>query len=238
MLKTETILEKKKTVETFDKIKVERYYKSQRLHHWVHVACMLVFFLTGLEIFIGMFFISDYLITRSVHTLLGIFIGVWDLFFFGFLLLKHKKLHEIIPTPRDFLDLIIITLCALKILPDSKYPHYDFYIVEEKRYMMKYHPAQKLLTTTNLLAIMVMGATGIVLYEQLIPGSTLILGVIAGLIVFPLTSLSIDFRFVHFVIFIYFITTTVIHFYFAIIPQNRQRLRGMVTGTEKIPIKS
>jgi hypothetical protein len=36
--------------------------------------------------------------------------------------------------------------------------------------------------------------------------------------------------------FIYFLSTTLVHFYFALIPQNRQRLRGMVTGKENIPI--
>ncbi len=217
---------------------IERYTKGQRLHHWIHVMTMLVFFFTGFELFIKIFFVGDYFSTRSVHFFLGIFIGLWDLLFFGFLVLKHNHLHQILPTPRDFLDLAIIALCAVRILPDKKYPHYDYYVVDENRYVMKYHPAQKLLTVLNLIMVVIMGITGITLAETLVPGST---GIFAGLadgVLYHLSIINVDVRFFHFSVYLYFIITTMVHFYFALIPANRNRLRGMVTGKETIPLSS
>lgn len=232
-----------KPIKNYELISVERYYRSQRLHHWVHVLCMLTFFITGLELFIGMYFIGGngaYLTTRAFHFALGIFIGVWDLVLFSYLIVKHKNFLEIFPTPRDFLDLVIIALCAIRILPDSKYPHYDFYQVDKKKYIMKYHPAQKVLSTTNLFMIFMMGVTGIVLAESISPGYSayLVPGILVDfftLIASPLVYFYIDMRFIHFLIWIYFSMTTVIHFYFAIIPQNRSRLVGMIKGRENIP---
>ena len=213
-------------------LRVERYKRSQRLHHWVHVIGMLFFFFTGLELFIQMYFVGDYFFTKDIHFIVGIFIGMWDILFFGFIVIRFNKFGELIPTPRDFLDLFIILLCAIRILPDSKYPHYDYYIVDENRYVMKYHPAQKVLSLSNLFAIFIMGATGVALAGN----APAILTDFFGIFTAPLESLSIDIKFVHFLGYLYFVMTTMIHFYFAIIPQNRERLRGMVTGTEHIPL--
>ncbi|MHA2156279.1 MAG: cytochrome b/b6 domain-containing protein [Candidatus Hodarchaeales archaeon] len=217
---------------------VERYKRSQRLHHWVHVILMIFFLFTGLELFIQMYFIGDYYITRNLHLFIGIFIGFWDLIIFPAIVIRFRKYGELIPTPRDFLDMFIIFLCAIKILPDSKYPHYDYYNVDEKKYIMKYHPAQKVLSLTNMFAILAMGITGIVLSKTTHPGQIpAFLVDLFSAIVSPLDLLGIDIRFVHFLVFLYFIMTTMIHFYFAIIPQNRERLRGMITGNEKIPLE-
>jgi cytochrome b subunit of formate dehydrogenase len=238
MFKTKNVqqAEEKKTVNI---LSVERYSKTHRLHHWVHVGSMILFFITGLEIAIKVFFIGGYSLaqlTKTFHFALGIFVGFWDLIFYLGILIKDRKILEIFPTPREILDLFIILLCALRILPDEKYPHYDFYILEEKKYIMKYHPAQKLLALSNLIVIFLMGVTGIALAEQALPGSTGMLVVLALLLV-PLEFLNLNVRFIHFLLFAYFILTTIIHFYFALIPQNRQRLRGMVTGKENIPIR-
>ncbi len=88
--------ERKKTEQNFELISVERYYRSQRLHHWIHVLCMLMFFITGFELFTGMYFIGGsgaYLSTRAFHFALGMFIGTWDLLFFSYLIVKYKKLQ-------------------------------------------------------------------------------------------------------------------------------------------------
>lgn len=225
------------TPEGYEIITVERYNRSQRIHHWVHVISMVTFFFTGLELFLQMYFIGDYFATRSFHFMAGIFIGSWDLLFF----VKTENLREIIPTPRDFLDLIIITLCYIKILPDSKYPHHDFYILEEKKYVMKYHPGQKILSTTNILAILGMGITGIVLAESVSPGAAgfFVPGFVIeifSILVIPFQLLFIDLRLIHFLGYLYFILTTLLHFYLAIIPSNRNRIRGIVTGKEKLRI--
>ncbi|MFX0012979.1 MAG: cytochrome b/b6 domain-containing protein [Promethearchaeota archaeon] len=216
-------------------ITVVRYNNLQRIHHWIHVFIMIFFFFTGFELFIKVYFVGDYFLTRSLHFILGIFTGFWDIIFFGAILIGYGKINEIIPYPRDFLDIVIIFLCAIKILPDEKYPEYDFYVREKQKYVMKYHPLQKLLTVSNILMIFLMGVTGIVLAEELVPGSTGILSII-GSLAFPFQMFKIDLRFIHFGIYLYFLFTTLIHFYFALIPQNRHRLRGMVTGKEKIPI--
>jgi len=229
------------THESYEIITVERYNRSQRLHHWIHVISMLTFFFTGLELFISMYFVGDYFFTRSFHFGLGIFIGVWDLLYFPYILAKYKKIREIIPTPRDFLDLFIITLCYFRILPDSKYPHHDFYILEEEKYVMKYHPGQKILSVSNIFVIFGMGVTGIVLAENVAPGSAgfFVPGfviAIFSLLVLPLQFFSINLRLVHFLGYLYFILTTLLHFYLAIIPSNLNRLRGIVTGREKLRV--
>ncbi len=217
---------------------VERYKRSQRIHHWIHVIFMIFFLFTGLELILKMYFVGDYFFTRDLHLASGIFIGFWDLIIFPAIVVKFKKYGELIPTPRDFLDMVIIFLCAIRILPDEKYPHYDYYNPEEKKYIMKYHPAQKVLSLTNLLAIFAMGVTGIVLSKTTHPDKLPVIVVdIFSAIASPLDALFIDIRFVHFLVFLYFIMTTMIHFYFAIIPQNRERLRGMVTGKERIPLE-
>ncbi|MHA1947005.1 MAG: hypothetical protein ACW97W_12945 [Candidatus Hodarchaeales archaeon] len=198
-------------------LNVERYSRTHRFHHWIHVSLMLLFLFTGFELYIKVYFLSDYSNTRNIHYLFGLFIGFWDLIVYPGILLKDKKFLEIFPTPREILDMFIILLCSLRILPDSKYPHYDYYILEEKKYVMKYHPAQKLLA------------------EEASSGSTGFLGIL-GLLAAPIIILEINLRLVHFLMFIYFLSTTLVHFYFALIPQNRQRLRGMVTGKENIPI--
>ncbi|MFW9903530.1 MAG: cytochrome b/b6 domain-containing protein [Candidatus Thorarchaeota archaeon] len=216
-------------------ITVIRYTNLQRLHHWVHVIVMILFFLMGFELFIKIYFIGDYFLTRVLHFALGIFAGFWDIIFFGAIIIGNKKVNEIIPYPRDFLDIGIIFLCAIGVLPDEKYPNYDFYVREKKKYIMKYHPLQKLLTVTNIIMIFLMGVTGIALAEELVPGSTGMLGIL-GLLVFPFQMFRLDIRFIHFGIYLYFIFTTFIHFYFAVIPQNRHRLKGMVTGKEKIKV--
>ncbi|MHA2074674.1 MAG: cytochrome b/b6 domain-containing protein [Candidatus Hodarchaeales archaeon] len=217
-------------------IKVQRYNIPQRLHHWIHVITMILFFFTGLELVLQMYFIGDYVFTRSIHYIFGIFIGLWDLLFFISVVIIGKEVHALIPTPRDILDLVIILLCALRILPDEKYPHYDYYIVEKEEYIMKYHPAQKLLSLTNLLAIFAMGVTGIALAEEISKGSTLIFGVLTLLLI-PFKIFYLDVRFIHFLIYVYFLGSTMVHFYFALIPANRNRLRGMITGKEHIPIE-
>ncbi|PWI47402.1 hypothetical protein CEE45_11925 [Candidatus Heimdallarchaeota archaeon B3_Heim] len=238
MYETETLKTEKKTKIPENLLVVERYKRSQRIHHWIHVILMVFFLFTGFELFIKMYFVGDYHTTRTLHLIFSAFIGFWDLIIFPAIVIKFKKYGEIIPTPRDFLDMFIIFLCAIRILPDSKYPHYDYYNVDEKKYVMKYHPAQKVLSLTNLFAILAMGVTGVVLSEQINPGYVpSIIVDIFNLILLPLDWFAIDIRLVHFFVFLYFLMTTMVHFYFAIIPQNRERLRGMVTGKEKIPLK-
>ncbi|MFW9780592.1 MAG: cytochrome b/b6 domain-containing protein [Candidatus Heimdallarchaeota archaeon] len=232
---------------TFDYMTVQRYKRSQRLHHWVHVMSMGFFFFTGFQILFQEYFGMDYFFVRTFHLCLGLFIVSWDLLFFGYLMTKYWKFNEIIPTPRDILDLAIILLCSLKILPDEKYPHYDYVVVSEQgtsfrkrhpaesQYVMKYHPAQKILTTANLVAMVVMAITGLKMADELVPGSLgIILGNSIDLLALPLTLLGLDFRFIHFLVYVYFFATTLIHLYFAVIPSNRNRLRGMVTGSERV----
>ncbi|MHA2247435.1 MAG: hypothetical protein ACXADY_20980 [Candidatus Hodarchaeales archaeon] len=102
---------------------------------------------------------------------------------------------------------------------------------------MKFHPAQKFLSLMNLLAIFAIGSTGIVMSETLFPDYLpVFFTAFFSLIVFPLELLTIDLRFVHQSVYFYFILTTIVHFFLAIIPQNRNRLIGMVTGSEKIPL--
>ncbi len=237
MTETITTVNNEKLPGTFEVITVERYTRLERLDHWVHVLIMILFFFTGFELFSQTYFIGSEYFTQIFHFALGGIIACWYLFFYSYFIFKYKKFNEIFPTPQDFRDLIIILLCKIKILPDSRYPRYDYYIFEEKKYGMKFHPAQKFLSLMNLLAIFTIGSTGIVMSETLFPDYLPgIFTAFFSLIVFPLELLAIDLRFIHQSMYFYFILTTIVHFFLAIIPQNRNRLIGMVTGSEKIPI--
>jgi cytochrome b subunit of formate dehydrogenase len=106
---------------------------------------------------------------------------------------------------------------------------------------MKYHPGQKILSVSNIFVIFGMGVTGIVLAENVAPGSAgfFVPGfviAIFSLLVLPLQFFSINLRLVHFLGYLYFILTTLLHFYLAIIPSNLNRLRGIVTGREKLRV--
>jgi cytochrome b subunit of formate dehydrogenase len=169
--------------------------------------------------------------------MLGIFILFWDLVYQPLLLALEGHIKDVIPTPSDVRDLILIVLCTLNLISDDNYPHYDFYNAETGMYHRKYHPAQKFLAISDLVAMLLMGATGIALAEAQQPGSTGIMSFFVGLndLMLPfLGLLGISVRFFHFLLFVFFTLTTIFHVYFALIPQNVARLKAMITGKEDI----
>jgi cytochrome b subunit of formate dehydrogenase len=220
-------------------IKAERYTISQRLHHWVNVLLMISFFFTGFELFSDTFIVGTEYFTQIIHFILGACLGVWNLILYSILIFRYKNFKEIFPSPGDFRDLAIILLCKIKIYPESKYPKYGFYDVEKKEYVKKYHPGQKVLSLTNILALFVIGITGMVLVNSVFPDSSYVPDFVLAflkLIVTPLGILGIEIQLVHFLCYLYFILTTIIHFFLAVIPQNRNLLIGMLLGKEEIQI--
>ncbi|MHA1991763.1 MAG: hypothetical protein ACW981_14720 [Candidatus Hodarchaeales archaeon] len=216
---------------------VRRYGAAGRFYHWVHAASMALFISTGWQIHTREIIIGDMAQVRTVHIMLGIFILLWDLICNPLLLAIDGHLKDIIPTPGDVRDLIFMMLCALNILDDSYYPHYDFYDPELGVYIRKYHPGQKFLAISDLVAMLLMGSTGIALAETQAPGSTGIMAFLAGLnvIVLPILDiLGMSVRFFHFLLFVFFTLTTLFHVYFAFIPQNVSRLKAMITGKEDV----
>ncbi|MFW9992405.1 MAG: cytochrome b/b6 domain-containing protein [Candidatus Odinarchaeota archaeon] len=231
-------------------ITVERYSLIHRLHHWVHALTMALFCLTGFEIYLGVFFIPGfkYFPTRTLHFALGIFAIFWDLIFYLSILIIDRKISEIIVTPRDVKNMVTITLCALKIFPDEKYPDFNLYNVTKGKYVMKYHPVQKLLALADLFMIIIIGISGLALAEEMAPGTAWILGPIALALMVPFTLLSdisvaiigleLNIRFIHFGVFVYFAATSIAHTYFALLPQNIQSFKGMVIGTEQVDLSA
>jgi cytochrome b subunit of formate dehydrogenase len=225
------------TVPDEDYIIAHRYTAIQRAQHWVNAFAMGIFFITGLMIFLGDYPLLGYKNTQTYHLYLGIFIMFWSLVLYFNIVVAEKKIRDIIPTPRDFLDLFIIVLCCLGIWSDDKYPHYDYYDPEKKKYVMKYHPTQKLLALTNIFMLILIGATGFVMYDELVPGDFELLAVVSAVLVDPLVDITnTNARFIHFVVFVYFLASTMIHTYFTLLKDNRGRFEGMVRGEEKIPI--
>ena len=216
---------------------VRRYGTAGRLYHWVHAAAMMLFISTGWQIHIQQPIFLPMSQVRIIHIALGIFILFWDLVVQIAIITIDGHLKDIIPTPTDVADLIIILLCTLRIIDDKYYPHYDFYDPELGVYVRKYHPGQKFLALADIFAMIIMGATGIALAEAQQPGST---GLMSFFTIFnvliswliPLTSVYL--RFIHFVIFVFFTLSTFFHIYFALIPQNYSRLRAMISGKEVI----
>ncbi len=215
-----------------------RYTTPHRVQHLVNLICMNLFFVTGLEISLAKYPFGGYEFTQNLHVYLGFFIVYWSIYVYFVIMAFEKKLKELIPTPRDVLDLVIILLCATKILPDSKYPHYDFYDPVKKKYVMKYHPTQKLLAFGNLVMLVFISITGFALYEQVSPGTIGMIGTLSADFVTPFIDfVGITLRFLHFAIFVYFLMGTTIHVYFTLLPENRGRLHGMMIGGEKIYVE-
>ena len=222
-------------------IRVERYTLSQRVHHWVHTLLMISFLFTGFELFLDTFLVGTEYFTQIIHFALGACIGLWDLVVYPILIFRYKKFKEIFPSLGDFRDLMIILLVKIRIYPKSKYPNYGFYDVEKKVYVRKYHPGQKVLSLTNLMAIFVIGLTGMVLVSSAFPDSSYVPDFLLDFlkaILAPLDIIGIEIRFVHFLCYIYFILTIIIHFFLAVIPQNRNLLKGMILGKEEIQIST
>lgn len=217
---------------------VRRYGVAGRMYHWTHAMAMMLFLSTGWQIYINQPILGISLPTViDFHIALGVFIIFWDLVVQLVIIAIEGHFHDIIPTITDFADLILILLCTLRILDDKYYPHYDFYDPSLGIYVRKYHPAQKFLSIADILAMLVMGITGIALAETLQPGSAGVMGFVAGGVIiftwlFPATLANL--KFIHFMIFIYFLLTTTFHVYFALIPQNFSRLKAMITGSEII----
>ncbi|MHA2029196.1 MAG: cytochrome b/b6 domain-containing protein [Candidatus Kariarchaeaceae archaeon] len=230
-------MEQSEIVPQHDYIVAYRYNSAQRVQHLVNLILMNIFFITGLEIYMGNYPIGGYKFTQNLHVVLGLFIVYWSVYLYLVILIKEKKFGDIIPTPRDILDLCIILMCALRILPDSKYPHYDFYDPAKRKYVMKYHPTQKLLATANFVMLIFISITGFALYEQISPGTLGILGTTCMNIINPIVDLGLPLRFLHFAIFVYFFCSTSIHVYFTLLKENRGRLHGMMIGGERIYVE-
>ncbi len=215
-------------------IYAKRYSFLARIQHWVNVVLMILFMFTGYEIFAKQFLVGDFQNTQSIHITMGYIIFFWSILFYLSILLGEGKIRTIIPTPRDVLDLILIIGCATGILDDSKYPHYDYYDPVNKRYHMKYHPTQKFLSFANLIMLMIIGVTGFAMYKDINPLQESLLADVSYEMMQPIIELGINLRLIHFIVFMYFIISTSLHFYFTILKDNRSRFAGMVIGTEKI----
>lgn len=236
MISAEANLEDK-TGEEIILYNVRRYGVGGRVYHWVHAMAMLLFLSTGWQIYISQPIFGDMNLIIAIHISLGIFILFWDLIVQIAILIIEGHAHDVIPTLTDITDLILILMCTLRILDDKYYPEYDFYDPSSGIYFRKYHPAQKFLSIADILAMAFMGITGIALAETLMPGSTGPMAFVGSFtIIFSwlIPATSTNLRFMHFLVFIYFLLTTIFHIYFALIPQNFSRLKAMITGNELI----
>ncbi|MFX0116695.1 MAG: cytochrome b/b6 domain-containing protein [Candidatus Hodarchaeota archaeon] len=219
--------------------RVMRFGLGGRLHHWVHAAGMSLFIFTGMQIYLREEFLLERSLIRDLHIGIGIFIGVWDVVYYGgFILLYDRHIKDLIPTPQDIKDMFIVLGCALGYCSDDEYPDYNLYDTEREVYYRKFHPGQKLLYSADILAILFMGITGFGLLAESE------VGFLGFLVVFndfiePFMGLlgykgTEAIRVAHFLGFVYFSATTAIHAYMAVLPQNYNALRGMLLGTESL----
>lgn len=236
---TETIEQSKYRATTIDETTdvyvAKRYSKIQRFQHWGNLILMLTLFITGLEIYLGNYPLLGYELTQDIHVWAGLFVFILSFFIYAIIIVKEKKVKEIIPMPRDFFDIFLIVGCAIGILDDDKYPHYDYYNPEKGKYINKYHPTQKFLATINFVMLFFIAMSGFALYGKVIPDSWGMLVDVGNSVMNPIIDLGLELRFFHFAVFAYFTLSTMIHFYFTMLPQNRQRLKGMATGYQRIP---
>ncbi|MHA2502223.1 MAG: cytochrome b/b6 domain-containing protein [Candidatus Kariarchaeaceae archaeon] len=213
---------------------VKRYSSIQRVQHWGNVILMILLGVTGIEISQGKFPLGGMLFTQQLHLWAGLLVFILSWILYTFIIAVEGRVREILPTPRDVLDLFIILGCGIGLISDEHYPHYDFYDKDKGKHINKYHPTQKFLAVLNYIMLFMIAMSGFALYGKVAPGNWTFFVSIGDAIMNPLLDLGLPLRFFHFLVFAYFLVSTSIHFYFTVLPQNRQRLWGMLTGRQKI----
>jgi F420-nonreducing hydrogenase I cytochrome b subunit len=152
---------------------VERYTRLERVTHLIHLLSMLLLVVTGLKIYLGWDFM-EFDKARTLHMIaVPFFLAAnWILVPYNIFSCRgevcslNNRLGHFVESyifgPEDAERLKAI---ILNFFGKGKYPAFTIYDAREGHYVTKLHPLLKLLIIFESSAILLIAATGIVLYN-------------------------------------------------------------------------
>jgi cytochrome b subunit of formate dehydrogenase len=205
-------------------IEIERHSLGMRVTHWIHAALITTFILTGLSMYLRLDLFGPNALL--IHITSAFIIGLVDFpihFFFMWRADEFKYL--VIQRKEDLLEVFALAKNFVGI--SNYYPEHATYIPNKGKYYLdkKYCAFQKLLLYSDLLVIILMGATGFSLYYPAIfsPVANLVAG--AG-----------NLKALHLLLFYYFSATLIGHVYNSFLPVNWGRFKAMIVGKGDVDV--
>jgi len=203
---------------------VQRHDAGMRFSHWSHVVMMFGLLITGLSIHDKSYILGT--MTTPVHLIFAFSILFID-FPIHFASMWRGGDMKYIFTPRKDDIKVAIGTTANFFGLSKKYPEHATWDPKTKSYYLdrKYCSYQKYLLYGDIMAITIMGVTGIALYwpEKL----QWLVNFVGG---------PMNIRSFHLILFYYFAASIMAHLYLSFIPANIGRLDAMITGKGKIRV--
>ena len=204
-------------------VTVVRHTLFSRVHHWVHAALMLILGLTGIQIYYGLNLFGCFEVARAIHMLAAILLAIWYFPVQFYYLAVTGEIRDLMLSMDDFCFQFQAVGNFFKLF--RFYPAYSIYDTMRRRYYRKYNAGQKFLFWLDLVAILLVGLTGLTMYWPQSFSSLIAFFEWAG-------GLALA-RSIHFFLFWYFIATTAVHVYLGAIPVNREHFKSMFTGRSR-----
>jgi len=211
-----------------EKVEVEKFHLWVRVTHWIHTILIIGFIVTGYSIYSGSYFFGDHAQNLALHIMMGFIILMNGLVHIYFMTVTGEKRSMWIST-NDINDIITLAKNFMGLSKD--YPEYGTYEVEEKKFHGKYHPVIKIKYWGDMWFMGFAAISGFAMYYpyvfEYVNSFLRIIGTGINLIWF---------KWVHFVVFLYFFCVLLFHIYLALIPVNRELLKSMIYGKEKAEV--
>ena len=208
------------------KVVVQRQAIATIVTHWVHVAIIATFIVTGLSMFLGWSLFAPN--TETVHIVCAFMIAFVDFPVNFYVMWREKELGYLAIIKKQ--DLVDVWHQALNFVGLSKsYPEHATYLPSKSEYYLgkKYCAFQKLLFYSDICCILLFGITGFSMYY--FTSFPYVANFVGGF----LNLLAL-----HLLIFYYFTATLIGHIYLSFVPANWGRLRGMVLGKGSLEVHS
>ncbi|GFO98165.1 hypothetical protein ig2599ANME_2387 [groundwater metagenome] len=211
-----------------EKVEVEKFHPGVRVTHWLHGFLIIGFIVTGYGIYIGSYPFGDHAQYLALHMIMG-FIWVMICLAHIYFMTVTGDRGSIWISMKDIMHIIKIAKNVLKLSED--YPEYGTYDVEKKKFYKKYHPVVKIKYWVDQLCICIAAISGFALYYVSVFNY-----INSYLSVIGLGINMIWFRWIHFMVFLWFFCVLLFHCYLSFIPVNRAILKSMIYGKEEVEV--
>jgi thiosulfate reductase cytochrome b subunit len=203
-------------------VTVTRHPIEHRIWHWVFFVTMGLLALTGIDMYLtyrifGYSIYGGFGLARSWHIIFALLAAFWAYPIFLYIYGVTGELKELIPTTRDitFFGDMARNFLGLS----TYYPEHSTYDLRGKKYYIKYNPGQKVVYGGILMFLLLQGITGLAMYWPDRFGFVIsILGDIVNV------------RALHLALMYAILGLVTMHVYMAVIPQNWESLKSMLTG--------
>lgn len=198
-----------------------------RIIHWVHAIAMVLFVLTGWQIYGPIWGIApifgSYHVARAWHMGLAIFVAFWWFVVMFYYATITGGLKEHFLTGADFSYMWNSTKNFFGI---GKHPVFNRYDPKTGEWYLKYNFGQKILFWIDTLALIAIGLTGLAMFDPVTFGWVFNILVTFG----PGPVVA---RGIHYILFWYFaLISLAAHTYFGVVlPTNWQAAKAMITGS-------